>query len=172
MIPRGRGFLSLSLILLGTGASSHAGIYQCTDDKGEASFSDRPCGENAEVVDIDTAYAVPREPGLRDSEREFLKEREERRRWQEEQRLERARIEAERRAHQDQLDAIREAREVQSQGPWWGYPSHGYWPRPPYPPNRPPPAHPIEPPHGGGPHRPAPPGGRLTLPRSVDPRLR
>jgi len=172
MLLRHLGSLLISSVLVGMASPSRSEIYQCVDDKGESSFSDRPCGKDAEVLGIETRYAAPRESGLRESEREFLREREDRRRWEEQQALEKARLEERRREREAALEAFRDARKAQNQSPWWGYPSYGSWPGPVFPPHRPQrPVRRVEPTHGARVHRP-PSQGSLVLPGSVQPKRR
>lgn len=42
----------LTLMAIGVAQAAAADIYKCTDDNGRPSFSQTPCGDTAEVIDV------------------------------------------------------------------------------------------------------------------------
>ena len=42
--------------------NAHAEVYKCKDEHGHTTFSEKPCGDNAEVLDIKTRKTVEEKP--------------------------------------------------------------------------------------------------------------
>lgn len=42
----------IATVILAIAGTANAEIYKCLDDKGRPQFSDRPCSENAEIIEV------------------------------------------------------------------------------------------------------------------------
>lgn len=50
-----RYILIIGAMVLGFAPTSHADAYRCEDEDGHVMFSDEPCGENAEAIELETS---------------------------------------------------------------------------------------------------------------------
>lgn len=78
-IPAGMLVLLGLVPLLAAAANADSPVFRCVDDEGAIIFTEDPCDDDAEPVEIREQYrGGDAETGLRESERAFIRERAER----------------------------------------------------------------------------------------------
>lgn len=74
-VPAGMLVL-LAMLLAAPAVSADSPVFRCVDDDGTIAFTDDPCGDDTEPVEIREQYRDgDGESGLRESERAFIRER-------------------------------------------------------------------------------------------------